>query len=114
MTTILSNPRSKFGMTCVQCSDELIAPEWSKYRNERQVHHASRLALHELQRMFWVSGRVSCRNQVNERYQDRQSYLPVAVPVAVGRIGQLKGSRENHSHAVVRAARLSCGASQCL
>ena len=37
MTTILSNPRSKFGMTCVQCSDELIAPEWSKYRNERQV-----------------------------------------------------------------------------
>jgi DTW domain-containing protein YfiP len=39
MTTILSNRRSKFGMTCVQCSNELIAPEWSEYRNERQVHH---------------------------------------------------------------------------
>ena len=39
MTTILSNPRSKFGMTCVQCSNELIAPEWSEYRNERQIHH---------------------------------------------------------------------------
>ncbi len=26
MTTILSNPRSKFGMTCVQCSDELLPP----------------------------------------------------------------------------------------
>ena len=39
MTTILFNPRSKFGMTCVQCSNELIAPEWSEYRNERQVHH---------------------------------------------------------------------------
>ena len=37
MTTILSNRRSKFGMTCVQCSNELIAPEWSEYRNERQV-----------------------------------------------------------------------------
>jgi hypothetical protein len=39
MTTILSNRRSKFGMTCVQCSNELIAPEWSEYRNERQVRH---------------------------------------------------------------------------
>ena len=26
MTTLLSNPRSEFGMTCVQCSNELIAP----------------------------------------------------------------------------------------
>ena len=39
MTTILSKRRSKFGMTCVQCSNELIAPERSEYRNERQVHH---------------------------------------------------------------------------
>ena len=39
MTTILSNRRSKFGMTCVQCSNELIAPEWSECRNERQVRH---------------------------------------------------------------------------
>jgi ribosomal protein L37AE/L43A len=39
MTTILSNRRSKFGMTCIQCSNELIAPECSEYRNERQVRH---------------------------------------------------------------------------
>ena len=52
---------------------------------------SSRLALHELQRMFRVFGRVSCPNRVNERYQDRQSYLPVAVPVAAGCIGQFKG-----------------------
>jgi len=39
MTTILSSRRSKFGMTCAQCSNELIAPEWSEYRNERQVRH---------------------------------------------------------------------------
>jgi hypothetical protein len=40
MTTILSSRRSKFGMTCAQCSNELIAPEWSGYRNERQVVHS--------------------------------------------------------------------------
>ena len=39
MTTILSSRRSKFGMTCVQCSSELIAPERSEFRNERQVRH---------------------------------------------------------------------------
>jgi hypothetical protein len=25
--------------TCVQCNNELIAPEWSEYRNERQIRH---------------------------------------------------------------------------
>jgi hypothetical protein len=39
MTTILSNRRSKFGMTCVQCSNELIAPECSVYRNKGQIRH---------------------------------------------------------------------------
>jgi hypothetical protein len=39
MTTILSNRLSKFGMTCVQCRSDLIAPEWSEYRNERQISH---------------------------------------------------------------------------
>jgi len=39
MTTIFSNRRSKFGMMCVQCGNELIAPDWSEYRNERQVRH---------------------------------------------------------------------------
>jgi hypothetical protein len=39
MTTMLSNRRSKFGMTCAQCDNELIAPEWSHYHNERQIRH---------------------------------------------------------------------------
>jgi ribosomal protein L37AE/L43A len=39
MTTMLSNPRSKFGMICVQCSNELIAPECSVYQNKRQIRH---------------------------------------------------------------------------
>ena len=36
------NRRSGFGMRCVQCGDELIAPEWSAYRNEQQVRHVWR------------------------------------------------------------------------
>jgi hypothetical protein len=36
------NRRSGFGIRCVQRGDELIAPEWSEYRNEQQVHHVWR------------------------------------------------------------------------
>jgi hypothetical protein len=35
----VSKRQSSFGMRCVQCGDELLASEWSEYRNERQVHH---------------------------------------------------------------------------
>jgi len=35
----VSNRRSSFGMKCIQCDNELIAPEWSEYRDERQVRH---------------------------------------------------------------------------
>ena len=50
-----------------------------------------------MQRLFWVTLRVSRRLQVNEGYQDGGRYFPVAVPVAVPvaacRIGQFEGSR---------------------
>ena len=36
---IVPNRRSSFGMSCAHCDNELIAPEWSEYRNERQVRH---------------------------------------------------------------------------
>jgi hypothetical protein len=36
----VSNRQSSFGMKCLKCSNELIAPEWSEYRNERQVRHS--------------------------------------------------------------------------
>jgi hypothetical protein len=39
MTTILSNRRPRLAMRCVQCGDELLAPEWSEPRNERQIHY---------------------------------------------------------------------------
>jgi hypothetical protein len=31
--------RSIFGMTCVQCDNELIAPEWPEYRSKHQNRH---------------------------------------------------------------------------
>ena len=39
MAAMVSNRRSSFGITCVKCSSELIAPELSEYRDERQIHH---------------------------------------------------------------------------
>ena len=38
MQTIASKRRSSFGTNCVQCDNELIAPERSEYRDERQRH----------------------------------------------------------------------------
>ena len=37
--TMVTHGSSSFGIKCIQCSDEVIAPEWSECRNERQVHH---------------------------------------------------------------------------
>lgn len=37
MATIASTRRSDCGMTCAQCGDALIAPEWSEYVSERHV-----------------------------------------------------------------------------
>ena len=39
MRTIASKRRSSFGMDCVQCDNELIAPESSEYRDERHILH---------------------------------------------------------------------------
>ena len=39
MSTMVSNRRSSFGISCAQCDNELIAPEWTEFRNERQVIH---------------------------------------------------------------------------
>ena len=36
------NPDSSFGMKCAQCSTQLIAPEWSEYRNESDIRHVWR------------------------------------------------------------------------
>ena len=39
MRTVVSKRRSSFGTDCVQCSNGLIAPDSSEYRDERQIVH---------------------------------------------------------------------------
>ena len=36
---MVANLRSNFGMKCIQCHNELIAPELSEYRDERHILH---------------------------------------------------------------------------
>jgi hypothetical protein len=39
MSAMVSNRRSSFGMSCLQCGNELIAPEWSEFRSKQQNRH---------------------------------------------------------------------------
>jgi hypothetical protein len=39
MVTMVSVRRSTFGINCVRCKDELIAPERSEYRHGTQIRH---------------------------------------------------------------------------
>jgi len=39
MTAKAAKPLSNCGMQCVQCGEELPLPEWSEYRNDREVDH---------------------------------------------------------------------------
>jgi hypothetical protein len=39
MSRMVSNRRSTFGLNCVRCGDELVAPERSEYWNKRHIHH---------------------------------------------------------------------------
>ena len=39
MTMKTLDQRSDLGMRCVQCGNRLITPEWSEYRDDRQIHH---------------------------------------------------------------------------
>jgi len=39
MATMVSIRRSTFGIDCVRCKDELIAPEKSEYRHGTHVRH---------------------------------------------------------------------------
>lgn len=42
MATMQSNRRCDFGLSCVRCEGELIAPEKSEYWNEGQIRHSWR------------------------------------------------------------------------
>ena len=52
MRMLPSKRRSSFGTNCVQCDNELIAPERSEYRDEGQIRH------------FWHCSRCDCSFEV--------------------------------------------------
>ena len=52
MRMIASKRRSSFGTNCVQCDNELIAPERSECRNEGQIRH------------FWHCSKCDCSFEV--------------------------------------------------
>lgn len=39
MATMVADRRSTFGITCVQCHEELIAPDKSEYRAGMHIRH---------------------------------------------------------------------------
>ncbi len=39
MATMVSDRRSTFGISCVRCDEELIAPEKSEYRDGTRIRH---------------------------------------------------------------------------
>jgi hypothetical protein len=39
MSTMVPNRRSSFEVSCAQCGNDLIAPEWSEYRSKQQNRH---------------------------------------------------------------------------
>jgi hypothetical protein len=63
MRTSVSSRRPSFGMECVQCSNELVAPERSEHWSDRRLSY---LVLPEMQLLFRVARLVSCRRQVDE------------------------------------------------
>ena len=48
MSAVASKRRSSFGRDCVQCDNELIAPERSEYRDGRHIRH------------LWRCGKCDC------------------------------------------------------
>ena len=60
----VSNRRSSFGMKCVQCSNELIAPERSEYWSDKRACHI--WYCRKCSCCFELSRLVSRQDQVNE------------------------------------------------
>jgi hypothetical protein len=84
-----AHPSSSFGVKCVQCSNELIAPERSEYWNERHVSH------------LWHCPKCDCCFETAifdfcrlvEDYHGIGRYFAAAARC----IGQIKGSK-NRTH----------------
>ena len=90
-----SNPRFNFGMKCVQCGNELIAPEGLSTGAIGAPVIFGTAGNAVAVSTFW-----SCflRDQVNEKYDDKRRYFPVAA----GRIGPVLTRRMVFSPNLVR------------
>ena len=64
-----STRRSSFGMKCVQCSNELVAPERSEHWSDRRACHI--WYCRKCSCCFEFSRLVSCRHQVDEKVHDK-------------------------------------------
>ena len=93
MRTRGSNRRSSFGMKCVQCSNELIAPERSEYWSDKRACHI--WYCRKCSCCFESARLVSCRHQLDEKFHDKGRWFPDAA----GRIGQFKRSGSTTRHA---------------
>ena len=61
MFATASTRHSDYGMTCAQCGDLLIAPEWSEHVNERHVLN------------LWSCTKCGCEFETT-------TFVPVSVP----------------------------------
>jgi len=91
MRTVASNGRSSFGTDCVQCGNELIAPERSEYRDRRQIVHLWHCP--KCDYCFEVISPADTKpikgimTRIEENHHKRRRRS-----VAVGRTAQFKGS----------------------
>ena len=105
MTMIPSYRRLSFGINCLQCDNELIAPERSEYRNERQIRH------------LWHCPKCDCSFEVIRRYKSTQDYEKdrryshVAVASSLGQFGEQHKATPRVSR---HAARLDFRGFACL
>ena len=87
---VKSERRSIFGMSCVQCDNELIAPEWSEYRSKQQNRHHWRLL--EMRLLF----RNHCQYEGDGRSYDRGRNVAVAVSRAEVQRGSAQSCSARH------------------
>ena len=70
MRMVLAKRRSSFGANCVQCDNELIAPERSEYRDERQIRHLWRCSRCDCSFEVILPARTKSMEDVMRRIED--------------------------------------------
>jgi RNase P subunit RPR2 len=73
MSTMVSDRRSSFEMSCIQCGNELVTPEWSEYRSKQQNRHLWRCWKCD----YCFETIVSAPSAENDAVRDEISPLPL-------------------------------------